>query len=279
MKKVNKPIPVIKGRQKAVIESALKLINSDLKTIRPKEMAELAQMLHNTFGVFTLQFNALNHYYGEPQKMRPVYREIWAELRELQTRLKGFFDNMMATVRQQKSDEKLRREIEEEFLHAPPIARYSVSLEITLDLEYEPDSTEIEEYQQDSRKNDPSSEFMARGFFRAVRYPWPFGERNKYSIKISSRATSQEEQVLYEFITALGDIPLAALCTCAECGKWFLHTTNKKRLFCSSQCRARKGSRESYRNIKATNPKKYKDVKDKGKARADKSYRKKIGLD
>src|SRR5271157_219043 len=129
MKKVNKGIQIIKGRKKAVIEAALMLINSDLKTLRPGEMMKLATVLLNTFGVLTMQFSALHEYYGEPQKLRYVYREIWTEVQKLQTLLKVFFDNMMATVHQQKNDKKLRREIEEDLLHAPPIARYSISLE------------------------------------------------------------------------------------------------------------------------------------------------------
>ena len=94
-----------------------------------------------------------------------------------------------------------------------------------------------------------------------------------------TEAATREGEILYDFIMALNGLPLAALSPCKECGKWFLQITDREKLYCSSQCRARRASRESYKKIKASDPGKYEELKDRAKARAGKSYRKKIGLD
>ena len=58
MKTSNKTVPVIKrqkkaaikGRQKIVLEAALKLINADLKTINQQKYKDLVRVFENTFG-------------------------------------------------------------------------------------------------------------------------------------------------------------------------------------------------------------------------------------
>ncbi|MGO9566875.1 MAG: hypothetical protein ACLP5H_04975 [Desulfomonilaceae bacterium] len=257
MKKANQMFTTIGARKKAKIEGALRLINADLKSIGPKEVMELATTLRNTFGVFNAQFLALAEYHGEPQKLRWVYRELQGELHKLQTTLKNFFDNMMATVSNHKNSEEERRLVEEEHYPSPPIGHCSVALDIDLRLEHEVDPSDLDdEY----------------GFLIRLHDPWPLGPKERYRIKIRSKCQQSEMQSLYDFIMALEDVPISSFCQCEECKGWFLHVTNKKRLFCSSRCRARKGSRASYSKIKASNPKKYEDVKTKGKERAEKSY-------
>src|SRR5208283_1005383 len=259
MKKEKKRVRMIEVRSKGVLEAALKLINADLETIKPREAMELATTIHNKFGGFHSPFAALAQL--SEAELRPrraqVFREILAELSSRQKFLKGFFGNMMATVREHESDENYRKQVEEESAPSPPIGHCKVTLDMDLYLEYTPDSTENE--------------------WDLLKHPWPLGPREKYSIKIQTKAATQDETLLYKFVTALNDFTIAALGTCEECGKWFLHTTNRTKLFCSAQCRARRGSRESYRKIKANDPEAYKEVRNRGKERAEKSYQKKIG--
>jgi len=257
MKKAKKRVRMIEGRSKPVLEAALKLINTDLKTIKPREVMPLATTIHNQFGGFHSPFTALAHLSEEELRPRraQVFREILNELRSRQKVLKDFFDNMMARVREHESDEKYHKQVEEEGAPSPQIGHCKVTLGMDLYLEYQPDSTENEwDY-----------------------IPWPLGPKENYSIRIQTRAATQDETLLYKFVTALNDFPMAALGRCKECKKRFLHTTNRTKLFCSAQCRARRGSRESYKKVKASDPEAYKEVKNKGKERAEKSYQKKIG--
>jgi predicted amidophosphoribosyltransferase len=71
-------------------------------------------------------------------------------------------------------------------------------------------------------------------------------------------------------------MPLGALRQCAECQKWFLHISEKIKLYCSNRCAARKATRDSRARIKEEQPKKHKAILAKNRERAHEHYVKKI---
>jgi hypothetical protein len=267
---------VIKGPQKNFLEAALKLINADLKTIKPQELVDLSRAVKRTFGGVG-QIVDPDADIGGIDTLR-VLRELHATLTEYQTIIGNFFKTMMATINEQQINTELHRQIKEELFHAPPIARHSVKLDLHINLYYVPKLGDLRKDPDWSRymKTKPAYLDFVVGKHQLMN-DWPFGPKDRYSINVEITSADQNNgaKLLYDFIMALKHVPLAAFCKCKECGKWFLHTSERKRVYCSSQCRARRASRESYGKIKASNPTKYEETKSRGSERAKRSYREK----
>ena len=192
-----------------------------------------------------------------------------------------FFNDMMTAINGQSTDEELRRRIKEEHHRSPPIAHYSVTLELDARLEYVPNSidTENDPDWAATAKDEPAwiTSYEAAEWFKNL---WPLAPRDRYEIRIETRAATQEDKLIYDFIMALNGLPLHTISPCKECGKWFLQITDREKMYCSPQCRARRASREAYGKIKASKSAKYKKIKSAGRKRAKKSKaRKKVELD
>ena len=95
-------------------------------------------------------------------------------------------------------------------------------------------------------------------------------------IEVTTMTSRPEENLLIYFIYALDGIPLGAFRQCPECGKFFLHTSKRVKMFCSNKCAAKKVSRDRRNKIKANNLKAYERELEEGAIRARKSYEAKI---
>lgn len=64
--------------------------------------------------------------------------------------------------------------------------------------------------------------------------------------RIMYEAETVDETLLAYFLTELGNWTTGALIKCAEskCGKWFIHTSKRRRIFCSPRCAIRKSNEE-----------------------------------
>jgi hypothetical protein len=95
-------------------------------------------------------------------------------------------------------------------------------------------------------------------------------------INVAFKADNDADTLLFHFYMALWHSPLGSIRSCEECGKWFVHSTKRVKIFCSSQCAVRKANRERRQKIKKNDPKRYKKELVDGKKRAKKSYEKRI---
>ena len=95
-------------------------------------------------------------------------------------------------------------------------------------------------------------------------------------IKTVTKCTDAGAMLCAMFFKFLDGVPLTSFKWCPECGKMFVHTTKRKRVFCSNACAARKGGREHRRRLKNQRPEAYKEEKRKGAVRARRSYVKRL---
>ncbi len=101
---------------------------------------------------------------------------------------------------------------------------------------------------------------------------WAKGALDNSSLRLLVWASDEAEALEYLFLKLLDGLPLSALRQCPECGNWFVHVSERERVFCSSKCAAKKASRERYQRIKTESPELYEEERKKGAKRARKSY-------
>jgi hypothetical protein len=85
-----------------------------------------------------------------------------------------------------------------------------------------------------------------------------------------------EETILFHFIRSFEGVRIGALRQCLECGKWFVHSSKRKREYCTGKCASRKINREKREVMKRKDPKAYEEELKKGRERAAKSYQRKV---
>lgn len=109
---------------------------------------------------------------------------------------------------------------------------------------------------------------------------WPDKSFEKSPFEVTIKPMGDDQGFLFLFIQALDGIPLTALNQCSEdgCGKWFLQSGKRPRIFCSDRCRIRKANRERRRKIKEEGGDRYRLELKKGKERALSSRKKEIEL-
>jgi hypothetical protein len=95
-------------------------------------------------------------------------------------------------------------------------------------------------------------------------------------VNLVFKAKTDEDTLLSYLLMALWFSPLGSIRTCEECDKYFVHTSKKKKIFCSSKCAMRKANRDRRTRMKENEPDKYKMELDKGKKRATKSYKQRM---
>lgn len=95
-------------------------------------------------------------------------------------------------------------------------------------------------------------------------------------VNLAFKAQTEEDTLLFYFLMALYSFPLGSIRACNECGKFFVHVSKKKKMFCSSNCAVRKANRDRRKRIKDSEPEKYKKERDKGKKRSAKSYKQRM---
>lgn len=83
------------------------------------------------------------------------------------------------------------------------------------------------------------------------------------------------EGLLFHFLRLLDDVSPASFLQCPECNAWFVHTSKKKRTYCSNKCASRYGARKISRE-KRKDKHTWEEEKRKGRQRARKSYEKKV---
>jgi hypothetical protein len=93
-------------------------------------------------------------------------------------------------------------------------------------------------------------------------------------IELSYKGSIEGETLQLYFCIALEDAYFGSFKKCIECGTLFVHTSKRKRLFCTPQCAMRKANRDKRKSIKEHDPVEYKKELAEGKKRAKKSYRK-----
>ncbi len=246
-------------RSIAIIESALKLIKEDLHKLSPDEKIKLARSIQQAVGGFSLPFLVIHEFSLDRPRQQVIkaFRQLDTDLNKCQEVVKTFFDGMMSAKRTQKDmEDEFRNWIPDEKFISPPLATSSVILDQQVYLEYHPSPSE--------------------GKYSAFTHPWPLEPEEKYRIVIQSRCRTGEEQFLSDFISALDGIPISSFRQCPECRNWFFHNSNKDKRFCSSLCRAKKGSRDSYRKLKEKDPEAYETKMVGNRKRAGESYRRKV---
>jgi len=93
----------------------------------------------------------------------------------------------------------------------------------------------------------------------------------KAPIHLSVKAQKHEDTLVFYFFQALEGLQLDALRNCIECGKIFIHTSRRKKIFCSNKCSMRKANRDRRRRIKDDDEDKYELELAEGRKRAKKS--------
>jgi len=104
----------------------------------------------------------------------------------------------------------------------------------------------------------------------------PLNNYLKTPIKIATKATSDEETLLFHFCQSIDGIPIGAFRQCPECDKYYIHISKRKRIFCSPKCAMRDTNRKKRSKIKKTDPNAYAIELKEGSKRARKSYVKKV---
>jgi hypothetical protein len=84
-----------------------------------------------------------------------------------------------------------------------------------------------------------------------------------------------EDSLKVVFLQSLEGLSNTFFRKCPECGKWFLHTTKKEKIYCTNKCATRKLSRDRRNKLKQ-DKEKYKDELKKGADRARRSYVKRV---
>lgn len=82
--------------------------------------------------------------------------------------------------------------------------------------------------------------------------------------------------LLYQLVHILEGAPLKAFRRCPQCDHFFLHFTNKKRIFCRNLCAVRYGEKKRREKKRLDNPEDYEQILRANAARARKSYTKKV---
>lgn len=93
---------------------------------------------------------------------------------------------------------------------------------------------------------------------------------------LTVKAQNYKDTLLYYFFRSLEGLPLKAIQSCIECGSFFIHTTKRKKIFCSNKCSMRKANRDRRKRIKEKDKDKYEHELAEGKKRAQKSREKRI---
>jgi len=109
-------------------------------------------------------------------------------------------------------------------------------------------------------------------------YQWRLNRdvANNTEIRISYKAASIEDTFVYHFFLAVEGMPLRYFLQCPVCGKYFFNPSNRKKIFCSGNCRATKGMRDMRQKMKTENPEAYEAEKRAGRNRARRSYVNKV---
>jgi hypothetical protein len=105
---------------------------------------------------------------------------------------------------------------------------------------------------------------------------WPRDALEHAKFTLYTSGSGDESTLKYNFLRALDGLPVTALKTCDECGRWFLQLSKRKRLFCSNRCASKKGSRERYQKIKTENASDYEKELKNGRERSHRSYERKV---
>jgi len=96
------------------------------------------------------------------------------------------------------------------------------------------------------------------------------------AIRVEYEGSTKQETLLFQFVRLLEDVPLKALRTCKECGKYFIHLSTREREYCSNLCASRYGVREKRELLKSTNAASLEGEQGKSAKRARASYVRKV---
>jgi hypothetical protein len=260
------------SRQNKVIEAAFLLINADLMKMPLENLFELANKIQNFLGGVSEQLTNLARVANSesPEAEVAAIQDLLGRLLLYQTVIKNFFQNLMKRVHDDYENRDVWREAFDDLTTMPPLAEAGMKVSLTLDLIYEP----------------PTLDDQTRYDFLMKR--WPLGPESGYRIKVSSKGDSPEEKILYDILRSLDGLPLSAIRQCPHCSKWFLHLSKIDKRFCSTQCRTRSASKQSYDKKKEEEKKKaeqvekeekltvYEDGKSDADPRTTKSNQKKV---
>lgn len=83
-----------------------------------------------------------------------------------------------------------------------------------------------------------------RGGDEPMAFSWPEGSLSNGTIKIARLLPEDENGLVFYFLEALDGLPLRRLQECRECGRWFVILDEKKRTYCSHECRRKKENRD-----------------------------------
>lgn len=103
----------------------------------------------------------------------------------------------------------------------------------------------------------------------------PENKISQAPINMAFKAKSDEDTLLIYFFQSLSILNVGSILQCLECDKYFLHTSKRKKIYCSHKCAARNTSRKRREKLKKDPFAKEKENR-KGAKRARKSYEKKI---
>jgi len=105
---------------------------------------------------------------------------------------------------------------------------------------------------------------------------WSKEEIERAPIMVYEMALSGKEALIFQFVRALNGFSLSAIRQCPECERWYVHTTKRKKIYCSNRCAARKTSRDRRKRKKEQDPAAYERELKGNAERARKSYENKI---
>lgn len=185
------------------------------------------------------------------------------ELKRLQQSLKNTFQEIMTRFMAAKKKRKTLENTWTDKTQADRIRRlYSVHFPIRLTL-----SLALDEIPRVDGDSDTESLFMTQ---------WESGALDRAELHVSTVALKDEDSLLYRFLQDLNGVPISALMRCKECHGWFVHVSQRERLYCSNRCAAKKANRDRYRRIKGETPDAYEAELQNGRERAHRSYKRKV---
>lgn len=210
-----------------------------------------------------------------------------------QERLKTFFDSLINNFRmkiaQIAKNENLRIESKSTILLGhETLDKINILLGMTIDQE----ALEIDELAEDDQMSVEDTEFVivegetvmdpARSAdFDADLFEFEDDKIEPYfnavkstPIDLSYKGSIEGETLQLYFCIVLEGAYFGSFKKCIECGTLFVHTSKRKRLFCTPQCAMRKANRDKRKSIKEHDPVEYKKELVEGRKRAKKSYRK-----
>jgi hypothetical protein len=210
----------VRKNKKKQIEWFIGLMNFDFEKASSSEILDLIMNMQIAFGrplhpdLLTPQSSVWN-----PE----ITLEILKHLREILMKFVVELKRKFREVKKLNDDGALMKL--NDITDLQNLFEIKTNAKVTLSLENKP-----------KLKRDPEKRDMWKVY-------WPDRTLENSPLHVVISPEGGDEAFLFSFALAVNEIPLSFLRNCPECRKWFFQF-GKTRLFCSPQCRARRGMRQ-----------------------------------